>query len=216
MSLGPHCLGHTSSHSKSYRAASCLVSGMCPTTPLHPAQCRSCWALRPREEHAERAALTKLLHVAETTLARAVTLCLLLPILASFHLSSLYSDAGRQSQASTLLWAAALPPACCSRCLASPSSTLSTRGRAMAEVKSMSELFVNVLGVHCCMCLYINSWRFTKLALCPDEYNHFWDYHFVSQIRSLFASESSSDLVFVTYTYSGSVCNVALFFLVKR
>lgn len=86
----------------------------------------------------------------------------------------------------------------------------------MAEVKSARELSVNILGVHCCMCLYINSWRFTKLALCPDEYNHIGDCCFISQIRSLSASESSSGVFFVTCTYSGSVCTVALFFLVKR
>lgn len=138
------------------------------------------------------------------------------PILVSF------SEAGRESQASTLVWAAALPPACCSQCHPSPSSTptlpsLSPRGRAVAEVKSTNEIFVNILGVLCCMCLYINSWRFTKLAVCPDECNHFWDYRFISLIRSLFSSESYSDLFFfVTCTYSGSVSNVALFFLVRR
>ena len=50
--------------------------------------------------------------------------------------------------------------------------SLSPAERAVAEVKSVSELFVNISGVHYCMCLYINSWRFTKLTLCPDEYNH--------------------------------------------
>jgi len=47
------------------------------------------------------------------------------------------------------------------------------------------------------MYFYSNSWRFTKLTLCPDEYSHFWDYHFILQIRSLFASKSSSDFIFV-------------------
>lgn len=61
------------------------------------------------------------------------------------------------------------------------------------------------------MCLYINSWRFTKLALCPDEYNHFWDYCFISQLRLLFASESSG-LFLVTRTYSGSVCTCCFIF----
>lgn len=91
-------------------------------------------------------------------------------------------------------------------------------------MKSASEILVNVLGIHYCMCLYINSWSFTKLTSCHDEYNHLWDYRFISQIRSLLAAEPSSDLglgffllhVLIPCTYSGSVSNVALFFLVKR
>ena len=123
VSPGPLGPGHASSHSKSYRAPSCLLSGTRPTAPFCPAQRGSCWALDLKEESAERAVIKKLLPVAKTALALAVTICLLLPISVSFHLSTPFLEAGRESRASILLWAAALPPACCSRCLRSPSGT---------------------------------------------------------------------------------------------
>lgn len=137
-----------------------------------------------------------------------MTLSLLLSIAVSFHLPTPFSRSGRRSQASILLWASALPHACSQSlpsasgtwpCSLPPGDVLWPRWK-VTEVKSASNILVNILGIHYCKCLYINSWSFTKLTLCHDAYNHLQDYCFISQIRSLFASEPSSDLVGVFAT----------------
>lgn len=141
--------------------------------------------------------------IARTVSALAATLAS--PRLGSFSLLTPFLEAGRESQANTVLWAVALPPARCSWCLPSPSSTqllpsLSPGECSVAEVKSVS--------------LYIDSWRFTRLTLCPDDTTTSEttpSFH----IRSLFASGSFSDLFFVACTSFGSVCDVALFFFVN-
>lgn len=103
-----------------------------------------------------------------------------------------------------------VPPQCLWHMAMLPSSW----GRAVAEVKSASEILVSILGIDYCKCLYINSWSFTKLTPCHDEYNHLWDYCFISQIKSLLASEPSSHLFevfFAACTYSMCLFQICLY-----
>lgn len=99
------------------------LCGTCPTARLCPAQRGSCWALHPWEEPVERAVIMKLLLVAKTALALAVTLCLLLPMSVSFYLSVPFLEAGKGIPGQHPSLGSCLPPACCSRCLPSPSGT---------------------------------------------------------------------------------------------
>lgn len=109
----------TADHTELPRA----LCGTCPTTRLCPARCGSCWALHPWEKPVERAVIMKLLPVAKTALALAVTLCLLLPTSVSFYLSVPFLEAGKGIPGQHPSLGSCLPPACCSRCLPSPSGT---------------------------------------------------------------------------------------------